>query len=75
MIKILDRPARYWMRPTCEGEVNESTKRWRDHAGRDYLCDRKALYELDGKKLCSLHAGDALIRRELNAPNLDGASK
>lgn len=64
-ITRLPRPARYWQAPRCHGEVKDGTKRWRDHAGRDYRCDRKAIFEVDGRKLCQLHAGDVLIERAL----------
>jgi hypothetical protein len=60
----LKRDHRYWRLPQCEHDVNGSVQRWRDHDGKNYKCKRKALWQIDGKKLCELHAGNVLLIRE-----------
>lgn len=54
-------PGRPRLAPRCEQEVAEMTARFRVHCGRDIQCERRARYEIDGRKLCKTHAGDAVL--------------
>lgn len=57
------RPGWPWLRPRCEQEVSELVARWRIECGRghDLLCENRARYQVDGRKLCKRHAGDAVL--------------
>jgi len=54
--------------PRCEADTsnqNEFNARWRQDRypseGSIYRCSRPSMVELDGKKLCRLHAGHACL--------------
>ncbi len=49
----------------CEAIVTDAVKGWRERAGKDFNCERLSRYEVGGKKLCKLHAGEALINYHL----------
>lgn len=51
----------YLKRGRCEAQVNDFTKQWRARAGKDDLCERHALYLIDGKRFCKFHAGDYVL--------------
>ena len=54
-------PGKPWTKPRCEALVKEPTARWRDYCGRDDQCERRAHFVIDGRRLCRLHAGEAVI--------------
>ena len=49
--------------PRCEANVVGVTAYWRRRRCREQTCDFRAVYVIDGKRYCRLHAGVELIRR------------
>ena len=48
--------------PRCEAELeNQENRAWRKANGRDTICSHKARYLIDGKKLCTRHAGNLVL--------------
>jgi hypothetical protein len=53
-------------REKCQGEITESGNRnWRQRQGLDFRCTRDALFDVNGDKLCALHAGRKLLEAAL----------
>lgn len=63
-----------WKRERCEAEVTDFTKQWRTRSRRkDMNCERTVVYEINGKRLCGLHAGrEALAILLKEAEGRDG---
>ncbi len=45
----------------CEAEVKDQPEGWRARRGYGNNCQRHAVYNLEGRKLCRLHAGGELL--------------
>lgn len=50
-----------WRKPKCTALVTPQTGRFRDRVGDHHICNRTAHFLVDGKPLCKMHTGDALI--------------
>lgn len=50
----------------CEAETIGQTAYWRRRMNRSIICGMTALYSIDLKPYCKLHAGAELLRRSLN---------
>lgn len=51
--------------PRCTADLvgmSEHLARWKRERGKDLKCERKAHYVIDGKPLCTLHAGTMALK-------------
>jgi hypothetical protein len=60
-VEIILPEGRAWRRPRCQATVSDQTAMFRERVGMDDLCQRHAVYRVNGEQLCKLHAGDKAI--------------
>lgn len=65
--------AKFRHKARCQAKVTEFTQRYRYYAGKDMLCERHALYSVDGEYFCKLHAGDRLVELLCKAEEIVGS--
>lgn len=60
-IKKLPMSMHPWDTPPCGAEVSDTTKEIRHRLGQNFVCTRKAHWLVEGTKLCTAHAKDAVF--------------